>query len=82
MTDKSSPSNIQFFQCASLVAKVMIAEDHVYTHAEIELARELMQYRWNLNVGDFLRVIAGITVPRDEPISEAYAALVYPLNRS
>jgi hypothetical protein len=55
-----------------LIAKVIVYEDHVYTAQEIELARTLLaSYDFNDNVGDFLRVIAGIWVPRNEPIDEA-----------
>jgi hypothetical protein len=71
----------QYQQCASLVAKAVIADDHVYSASEIMLARELLAYEWNDNVRSFLLVIAGIVVPRDEPIGEAYGALVFQSNR-
>jgi hypothetical protein len=61
-----------------LIAKPIVYDNHVYTAQEIQLARALLAaYDFNDKVGDFLRVIAGIAVPRDEPIGEAYGALVF-----
>ena len=61
-----------------LVAKVMVYNDNVFTANEIALARDLLDTEWPEHVEDFLRVIAGITVPRDEPIGEAAGALIFP----
>ena len=75
-----SPGHVQYLQCASLVAKVVIANDHTFTESEIVLARELLEYQWNPNVTDFLDVIAGIFHP-GEDVPEAYSALVFKYER-
>ena len=77
-----NPSNVQYLQCASLVAKVMIADDHRFTQAEIETARELVKYQWNRNVTDFLYVVAGIFYPGRDIVTEAYYALVFQYDKS
>ena len=62
-----------------LIGKVIINNDHVYTQEDIELARELADYQWRVNVADFLAVIAGIAHPGEE-VDEAYSALVFPVD--
>ena len=75
--DLPVPGPEEYAKCSALVAKVMIQNDHVYSAEEIETARELRRFQWRTNVEDFLAVIAGIEVPRDEAIDEAWMALVY-----
>jgi hypothetical protein len=59
----------------------MIADDHTYSASEIELARELLAVQWNLNVTDFLHIVAGIAHP-GLWVNEAYGALVYPSKKA
>ena len=80
MKELSAPNHVQYLQCASLVAKVMIADEHRFTASEIELAQELIEFRWNQNVTDFLYVVAGIMRP-GEFVDEAYTALVFPYDK-
>jgi hypothetical protein len=76
MDNRPAPKHLQYLQCATLVAKVMISEDHTYSESEIILARELLEYSWNDNVTDFLDVVAGIAHP-GLYVPEAHAALVF-----
>ena len=76
-----TPSQQQYLQCAALVAKVIISENHTYYASEIILARELLEFNWNPNVTDFLHVVAGIAHPGLD-VPEAYAALVFPYDKS
>jgi hypothetical protein len=76
MSENPTPNSVQYHQCSTLVAKVMIADDHVFSASEIALARELQAYEWNAKVTDFLSVIAGIAHAGLE-VEEAYWALIY-----
>ncbi len=74
----SLPGPEEYAKCSTLVAKVIILQDHKYTQDEIDLANYLLDFQWNENVTDFLHVVAGIAHPGLE-VDEAYGALVYPL---
>lgn len=74
------PGHEEYAKCATLVAKVMIRENHQFAVDEIELAQFLCKFQWNPNVTDFLYVVAGIFQP-GEDVPEAHAALVFPLKQ-
>lgn len=59
-----------------LIGKVIIDGDDRFTLEEIEIAREIVDLDWPVNVADFLAVIAGHMRP-GEPQDLAFAALVY-----
>ena len=59
-----------------LIGKVIIDGDDRFTQEDIEIAREIADPDWPVNVADFLAVIAGHMRP-DEPQDLAYAALFY-----
>ena len=74
----SLPGPEEYAKCSILVAKAIILQDHKYSQDEIDLASCLLDFKWNVNVTDFLHVVAGIAHPGLE-VDEAYGALVYPL---
>jgi len=76
----SQPGPAEYAKCATLVAKVVILQDHKFTRDEIDLASCLLDFQWNENVTDFLHVVAGIAHPGLE-VNEAYGALVFPLKQ-
>lgn len=63
-----------------LIGKVIIDGDDRFTRADIEIAREIADLDWPVNVADFLAVIAGHMRP-GEPQDLAYAALVFPIEK-
>ena len=72
----------RFFQCAALIAKVIISADGKFTRSEIELANELLEYSWNNNVTDFLHVVAGTAHAGIDVYSESLAALTFMYEKS
>ena len=77
---KPVPGPEEYAKCSTLVAKVVIQNNHCFTQDEIDLADYVLDFQWNPNVNGFLHVIAGIAHARLE-VEEAYVALVYPLKR-
>ena len=75
MNNRQAPNPVQYPQCATLVAKLMISQDGEFTKSEIELANELRQCSWNSNVTNFLHVIAGIAHAGIDVYDETWAAL-------
>ena len=67
MNNNHTPNPVQYIQCATLIAKVIISEDRKFTKSETELANEFFACNWKDNVTDFPRVIPrliGGSVPR------------------
>ena len=82
MDNHHAPSPVQYFQCAALIAKVMISEDGKFTKSEIELANELLECSWNNNVTDFLQVVAGTAHAGVDVYGESRAALTFKYEKS
>jgi hypothetical protein len=74
------PGRLERALCSILVTKVIIDGEHTFSEEEIEIAAYLITFQWNLNVTDFLYVIAGIQQPRAH-VPEAYTALVFPIKQ-
>ena len=70
------PGPVDREKALRLIGKVIIDGDDRFTQEEIEIAREIVELDWPVNVADFLAVIAGHMRP-GEPQGLAYAALVY-----
>lgn len=73
------PGEEQVKKCIELVGRAMVVRNHIYSEDDITLADELLDYKWNQNVRDFLWVVAGIQRP-DEWVPEAVSALVFHYN--
>ncbi|HKY55796.1 MAG TPA: hypothetical protein VJM08_15875 [Anaerolineales bacterium] len=73
---RPEPGLEEYAKCSTLVAKVIILQNHRYTQDEIDLADYLLGFKWNANVTDFLEVVAGIA-HAGLNVDEAYGALVY-----
>lgn len=82
MNNNHPPNPVQYIQCATLIAKVIISEDGKFTRSEIELASELLECSWNNNVTDFLEVIAGTAHAGIDVYSESRGALTFKYEKS
>lgn len=82
MDNLQAPNHVQYLQCATLVAKVMISEDGKFTRSQIELANELRECSWNSNMTNFLNVVAGIAHAGIDVYDETWAALTFTREKS
>jgi hypothetical protein len=82
MNKNHPPNPVQYFQCAALIAQVMISEDGKFTRGEIELASELLECSWNNNVTDFLEVVAGTAHAGVDVYGESLGALTFKHEKS
>ena len=82
MNNDHAPNPVQYFQCAAMIAKVMISEDGKFTRSGIELANELLEFSWNSNVTDFLHVISRIAHAGVDVYGESLAALTFRYEKS